>query len=256
MRNGEKLEYPIELYPRKKDGVVTILFGAFFLVCFVLLIPNAKGFDKFMTYLCLLLGILLVLTGLSNAVGKKPMYVLTYDGITLNSLLRKQFFAWKDISYIYLKHSVIRTQYSFGGGAKLWQCNLVTNNGKTKYLALPHLKIKEDELNIKEVYHLIEQSFEQYRSNNKKKYIDTLEQLLGADESLAMKEDLDTLREGIKKIEELRNNDTSSHRVEPLTHKSIVMTRDDYRKESTAINKWFALAIIVGFIAVLIFSAS
>ncbi len=207
MYNGKKLAYPIEFYVRKKAGVICILVGIMFLIFFKMFAPDAEeGFDKLMTYFNFLFGVLLLFYGGYALINNKPRYVLDYDGLTVNGLLGNQFFAWEDIISIDLDYMVARSQY--GSGFKLWHFELVTNRHKTKKLRLGKLKVREDVLNEKESYHLIEQSFNQYTSRT----------------------------------------------IEPLTYKNIEMTRDDYRY-GLKINKWIAIAIIGGWIAVFIFAA-
>lgn len=161
MNKNLKASYPINLYFSKKSSIVYFLFGIFFIWLGRLdILIAAEMIIRILAFLVLIFGIIFILTGCLILFNTAPNLTIRSTGFNHLDLFKKggrSHYYWKDIKNISLESQVLKHH-------RMWHLRLITKKGATFDIRLLPMKYESIKLNEKEIYHLIQQSFEGRRS--------------------------------------------------------------------------------------------
>ncbi len=156
-----KAGYPINLYLSKWRLTVFLIAGGF---CIWLgrldILVAAELIIRTLAFLVLVFGIIFILTGCLILFNTAPNLTIRSTGLNHFALFKKgsrSHYYWKDIKNISLESQVLKHH-------RTWHLRLITKKGATFDIRLLPMKYESIKLNEKEIYHLIQQSFEGRRS--------------------------------------------------------------------------------------------
>jgi|GEM_PF-1751908 len=156
-----KAGYPINLYLSKWRLTVFLIAGGFciWLGRLDILIVD-ELIVRMLAFLTVLIGILFILLFLIALLNTAPNLTIRSTGLNHFALFKKgrrAHYYWKDIKNISLESQVLKHH-------RTWHLRLITKKGATFDIRLLPMKYESIKLNEKEIYHLIQQSFEGRRS--------------------------------------------------------------------------------------------
>ncbi len=102
-------------------------------------------------------GVWMLLFGLFGLLSNKPDLLITSEVIRYGSL-RSTTYIWSEIENVYLS-DVVKHSHHTGTGRREWYIYVIPRRGKVITIYPAILRLKEQELNEKEIHHLIDLAF-------------------------------------------------------------------------------------------------